>query len=155
MPSVEIGRGDSTLTVTISRPDVRNAVDAATACALADDFRSFDAEETLNVAVLTGAGGTFCAGADLKAIAAGRPNALSDGGDGPMGPTRMLLSKPVIAAIEGHAVAGGLELALWCDLRMVARDAMLGVYCRRFGMPLIDLGTIRFRALSGRATRWT
>jgi enoyl-CoA hydratase len=151
MPSVEIDRGDCILTVTINRPDVRNAVDAETAAALAEAFRSFDADETLRVAVLTGAGGTFCAGADLKAIASGRPNALSEAGDGPMGPTRMLLSKPVIAAIEGHAVAGGLELALWCDLRVVARDATLGVYCRRFGVPLIDLGTIRLPRLIGQS----
>jgi len=146
---VETARTDSILTVTINRPDMRNAVDAATAAALAESFRRFDADETLDVAVLTGAGGTFCAGADLKAVAAGRPNALSEVGDGPMGPTRMLLSKPVIAAIEGHAVAGGLELALWCDLRVVARDATLGVYCRRFGVPLIDLGTIRLARLIG------
>jgi len=151
MAPVEICRGDSILTVTINRPDVRNAVDAATAAALANAFRSFDADETLHVAVLTGAGGTFCAGADLKAIASGRPNALREAGDAPMGPTRMLLSKPVIAAIEGHAVAGGLELALWCDLRVVARDATLGVYCRRFGVPLIDLGTIRLPRLIGQS----
>jgi enoyl-CoA hydratase len=151
MPSVEIGRSDSILTVTINRPEVRNAVDAATAAALADAFRSFDADERLHVAVLTGTGGTFCAGADLKAIAAGRSNALSEVGDGPMRPTRMLLSKPAIAAIEGHAVAGGLELALWCDLRVVARDATLGVYCRRFGVPLIDLGTIRLPRLIGQS----
>jgi enoyl-CoA hydratase len=151
MPSVDISRRDSIVTVTINRPEARNAVDAATAAALADAFRTFDADETLYVAVLTGAGGTFCAGADLKAIAAGRPNALSETGDGPMGPTRMLLSKPVIAAVEGHAVAGGLELALWCDLRVVARDATLGVYCRRFGVPLIDLGTIRLPRLIGQS----
>jgi enoyl-CoA hydratase len=151
MASVEIGRGDSILTVSINRPEARNAVDAATAAELADAFRFFDADETLRVAVLTGAGGTFCAGADLKAIAAGRPNALSETGDGPMGPTRMRLSKPVIAAIEGHAVAGGLELALWCDLRVVARDAILGVYCRRFGVPLIDLGTVRLPRLIGQS----
>jgi enoyl-CoA hydratase len=151
MPSVETSRSDSILTVTINRPEVRNAVDSATAAALAEAFRSFDTDASLNVAVLTGAGGTFCAGADLKAVAAGRPNALSEVGDGPMGPTRMLLSKPVIAAIEGHAVAGGLELALWCDLRVVARDATLGVYCRRFGVPLIDLGTIRLPRLIGQS----
>ncbi|HUE21893.1 MAG TPA: crotonase/enoyl-CoA hydratase family protein [Bryobacteraceae bacterium] len=151
MPSVEIGRRDSILLVTINRPEARNAVDAATAAALVDAFRSFDADETLHVAVLTGAGGTFCAGADLKAIAAGRPNAVSEAGDAPMGPTRMLLSKPVIAAIEGHAVAGGLELALWCDLRVMARGATLGVYCRRFGVPLIDLGTIRLPRLIGQS----
>lgn len=151
MAVVETARSDSILTVTINRPDARNAVDAATAAALAEAFRWFDADETLHVAVLTGAGGTFCAGADLKAVAAGRSNTLSEVGDGPMGPTRMLLSKPVIAAIEGHAVAGGLELALWCDLRVVARDATLGVYCRRFGVPLIDLGTIRLPRLIGQS----
>ncbi len=148
---VETSRQDTVLTVMINRPEARNAVDSATAAALADAFQSFDADKTLHVAVLTGAGGTFCAGADLKAIAAGDPNALSETGDGPMGPTRMLLSKPVIAAIEGHAVAGGLELALWCDLRVVARDATLGVYCRRFGVPLIDLGTVRLPRLIGQS----
>ena len=151
MPSVEIARSGSIAVVTINRPEVRNAVDAVTAAALADAFRSFDTDATLDVAVLTGAAGTFCAGADLKAIASGQLNALSEDGDGPMGPTRMLLSKPVIAAIEGHAVAGGLELALWCDLRVVARDATLGVYCRRFGVPLIDLGTIRLPRLIGQS----
>jgi enoyl-CoA hydratase len=151
MPPVETSRDGSILTVTLNRPEARNAVDAATAAALANAFRAFDADDSLDVAVLTGTGGTFCAGADLKAIAAGRPNALSEAGDGPMGPTRMLLSKPVIAAIEGHAVAGGLELALWCDLRVVARDATLGVYCRRFGVPLIDLGTIRLPRLIGQS----
>jgi enoyl-CoA hydratase len=151
MLPVGICRSDRILIVTINRPAVRNAVDAETAAALAEAFRSFDADSTLHVAVLTGAGGTFCAGADLKAIAAGQPNALSESGDGPMGPTRMLLSKPVIAAIEGHAVAGGLELALWCDLRVVARDATLGVYCRRFGVPLIDMGTIRLPRLIGQS----
>ena len=151
MSSVEVGRRDSIFIVTICRPEVRNAVDAATAAALVDAFRSFDADASADVAVLTGAGGEFCAGADLKAVAAGRPNVLSEDGDGPMGPTRMLLSKPVIAAIEGHAVAGGLELALWCDLRVVARDATLGVYCRRFGVPLIDMGTIRLPRLIGQS----
>src|ERR1035438_2983573 len=151
MPSVETSRSDSILTVTINRPEARNAVDAATTAALADAFRSFDTDETLDVAVLTGAGGTFSAGADLKAVAAGRPNALSEVGDGPMGPTRMLLSKPVIAAIEGHAVAGGLELALWCDLRVAATDAVLGVYCRRFGVPLVDGGTVRLPRLIGQS----
>ncbi len=151
MSSVEVGRRESIFIVTICRPEVRNAVDAATAAALVDAFRSFDADASADVAVLTGAGGEFCAGADLKAVAAGRPNVLSEDGDGPMGPTRMLLSKPVIAAIEGHAVAGGLELALWCDLRVVARDATLGVYCRRFGVPLIDMGTIRLPRLIGQS----
>jgi enoyl-CoA hydratase len=135
--------------VSINRPEVRNAVDGATARALVDAFRGFDADSTLRVAVLTGAAGTFCAGADLKALAAGQGNSLSEDGDGPMGPTRMLLSKPVIAAVEGHAVAGGLELACWCDLRVAARDAVFGVYCRRFGVPLVDLGTIRLPRLIG------
>jgi enoyl-CoA hydratase len=135
--------------VTIDRPDVRNAVDGPTATALADAFRRFDADDSLAVAVLTGAGGTFCAGADLKAVAGGRGNRVAGTGDGPMGPSRMLLSKPVIAAVEGYAVAGGLELALWCDLRVAARDATFGVYCRRWGVPLIDGGTIRLPRLIG------
>lgn len=138
------------LTVTIDRPDVRNAVDRATAEALADAFRAFDADDALSVAVLTGAGGTFCAGADLKAISRGEAaNRVEPDGDGPMGPTRMRLSKPVVAAIEGHAVAGGLELALWCDLRVAAEDAVLGVFCRRWGVPLIDGGTLRLPRLIG------
>ena len=129
--------------VTINRPEVRNAVDGPTARALAEAFRSFEADEELAVAVLTGSGGTFCAGADLKGVAERRGNRVEEDGDGPMGPTRMLLSKPVIAAVEGHAVAGGLELAIWCDLRVAARDAVFGVFCRRWGVPLIDGGTIR------------
>jgi enoyl-CoA hydratase len=129
--------------VTIDRPQVRNAVDGPTAEALAAAFRRFDADESSAVAILTGAGGCFCAGADLKAVAERRGNRVSEDGDGPMGPTRMLLSKPVIAAVEGFAVAGGLELAVWCDLRVAARDAVFGVYCRRWGVPLIDGGTIR------------
>jgi enoyl-CoA hydratase len=128
---------------------VRNAVDSETAAALADAFRRFDTDESLSVAVLTGAERTFCAGFDLKALAAGEGNRISDTGEGPMGPTRMVLSKPVIAAIEGYAVAGGLELALWCDLRIVARDATLGVFNRRFGVPLIDMGTIRLPRMIG------
>jgi len=135
--------------VTLDRPDVRNAVDVPTAQALADAFRRFDQDERALVGVLTGAGGTFCAGADLKAVAAGELRDFSPDADGPMGPTRMQLEKPVIAAIEGYAVAGGLELALWCDLRVVADDAVLGVFCRRFGVPLIDLGTIRLPRLIG------
>jgi len=135
--------------VTIDRPEVRNAVDAPTARALADAFRRFDADDAALVAVLTGEGGYFCAGADLKAVAVGEERDFSPEADGPMGPTRMQLEKPVIAAIEGHAVAGGLELALWCDLRVVADDAVLGVFCRRFGVPLIDLGTIRLPRLIG------
>jgi enoyl-CoA hydratase len=137
------------LTVTIDRPDVRNAVDRDTADALADAFRAFDADDALSVAVLTGAGGTFCAGADLKAVSRGEANRVEPDGDGPMGPSRMRLSKPVVAAIEGHAVAGGLELALWCDLRVAAEDAVLGVFCRRWGVPLIDGGTLRLPRLIG------
>ena len=135
--------------VTIDRPEVRNAVDGPTAASLAAAFRRFDADDGLAVAVLTGAGDTFCAGADLKAVADGRGNRVADEGDGPMGPTRMLLSKPVLAAVEGYAVAGGLELALWCDLRIAARDAIFGVYCRRWGVPLVDGGTIRLPRLIG------
>jgi enoyl-CoA hydratase len=135
--------------VTLDRPAARNAVDGPTASALADAFRRFDADPSLHVAVLTGAHGTFCAGADLKSIGTERGNHVSLEGDGPMGPTRMLLSKPVIAAVEGHAVAGGLELALWCDLRVAARDAVFGVYCRRWGVPLIDGGTVRLSRMLG------
>jgi enoyl-CoA hydratase len=137
------------VTVTIDRPDVRNAVDADTAAELADCFRRFGADEKLASAVLTGAGGTFCAGYDLKSMASGAPDRLSEDGDGPMGPTRLVLDKPVIAAIEGFAVAGGLELALWCDLRVAGGDATLGVFNRRFGVPLIDLGTVRLPRLIG------
>ncbi|MCU1457144.1 MAG: echA20 [Actinomycetia bacterium] len=140
------------LVVTIDRPEVRNAVDGPTARALADAFRAFAADDRLSVAVLTGAGGTFCAGADLGAIARpdeGRANRLDAEGDGPMGPTRMVLDKPVIAAVEGFAVAGGLELALWCDLRVAAEDATFGVYCRRWGVPLIDGGTVRLPRMIG------
>jgi enoyl-CoA hydratase len=138
--------------VTIDRPDVANAVDRPTAEALADAFRRFDATEGASVAVLTGANGTFCAGADLKAMqepGAPRASRVEPGGDGPIGPTRMLLGKPVIAAVEGHAVAGGLELAAWCDLRVAAEDAVFGVYCRRWGIPLMDGGTIRLARLLG------
>jgi len=135
--------------VTIDRPAVRNAVDGATARALAAAFRSFDADPALAVAILTGAGGTFCAGADLKALSAGSGNPVPEKGDGPMGPTRMQLGKPVLAAVEGHAVAGGLELAIWCDLRIAARDAVFGVYCRRWGVPLVDGGTLRLPRLVG------
>ena len=137
--------------VTLDRPEVRNAVDRPTAEGLADAFRRFDADESLRVAVLTGTGGTFCAGADLKAVAGGRGNRAATDGDGPMGPTRLLLSKPVVAAVEGFAVAGGLELALWCDLRVAARDAVFGVYCRRWGVPLIDGGTVRLPRLVGQS----
>lgn len=137
-------------TITLSRPEVKNAVDGPTAAALADAFRAFDADDSALVGVLHGANGTFCAGADLKAIAdESRRNRLQSDGDGPMGPTRMLLSKPVIAAISGYAVAGGLELALWCDLRVIEEDAMLGVFCRRWGVPLIDGGTVRLPRIIG------
>jgi enoyl-CoA hydratase len=135
--------------VTIDRPEVRNAVDGPTAARLAAAFRRFEADDSLHVAILTGAGGTFCAGADLKAISSGSGNHVDEVGDGPMGPSRMLLSKPVIAAVEGHAVAGGLELAVWCDLRVAADDAVFGVYCRRWGVPLVDGGTIRLPRLIG------
>ncbi len=135
--------------VTIDRPDVRNAVDRPTAEALAEAFRRFDSDDDLSVAILTGAGGTFCAGADLKGLATDRANRLDPDGDGPMGPSRMQLSKPTIAAVEGHAVAGGLELAVWCDLRVVATDAIFGVFCRRWGVPLIDGGTVRLPRLIG------
>ena len=135
--------------VTIDRTEARNAVDRETADALARAFRRFETDEALSVAILTGAGGTFCAGADLKAVATARGNRVTPDGDGPLGCTRMLLGKPVIAAVEGHAVAGGLELALWCDLRVAARTATFGVYCRRFGVPLIDGGTVRLPRLIG------
>jgi enoyl-CoA hydratase len=137
------------VTVTIDRPEVRNAVDPDTATALREAFRRFDADGSLSVAVLTGARGTFCAGFDLKALARGESYTVGASGDGPMGPTRMLLSKPVIAAIEGYAVGGGLELALWCDLRVCARDATLGMFNRRFGVPTIDLGTVRLPRIIG------
>lgn len=149
--TVQIDRNDSVWTIIINRPEARNAVDGPTASALADAFRAFDADDDASVAVLCGAGGNFCAGADLKAVAAdpARANRLAPDGDGPMGPSRMLLSKPVIAAVEGYAVAGGLELACWCDLRVAAQDATFGVFCRRFGVPLIDGGTIRLSRLVG------
>jgi len=135
--------------ITLSRPEVRNAVDRQTARQLADAFRTFDADKNARVAVFSGDQGQFCAGADLKKIADGQPNRLEPDGDGPMGPTRMVLSKPVIAAIAGYAVAGGLELALWCDLRVMEEDAVLGVFCRRWGVPLIDGGTVRLPRLIG------
>ncbi|MCP4035472.1 MAG: crotonase/enoyl-CoA hydratase family protein [bacterium] len=135
--------------VTIQRPKVRNCVDGPTAAELADAFRRFDQDEGLRVAILTGSEGAFCAGADLKAVSDGRGNRVEEEGDGPMGPSRMLLSKPVIAAVEGHAVAGGIELAMWCDLRVAARDAVFGVFCRRWGVPLVDGGTIRLTRMLG------
>ena len=147
--SVRVNHEGPVTVVTIDRPDRRNAVDRATAEGLADAFRAFEADDNAAVAILTGAGQTFCAGADLKAIAAGAPNRVAPDGAGPMGPPRMELSKPVIAAVEGHAVAGGLELACWCDLRVVASDAVFGVFCRRWGVPLIDGGTVRLPRLVG------
>lgn len=149
--TVHVRREPPIMIVTIDRPEVRNAVDRPTAAALADAFRAFENDDELAAAVLTGAGGTFCAGADLKAVATGRGNRVTSDGDGPMGPTRLQLSKPVIAAVEGHAVAGGLELAVWCDLRVAAVDAVFGVYCRRWGVPLIDGGTVRLPRLVGQS----
>jgi len=150
MATIKVENHGRVTLVSLSRPEVRNAVDGTTAAALAQAFREFDADEQSDVAVLYGEYGTFCAGADLKAVAAEEGmNSLSIEGDGPMGPSRMVLSKPVIAAIAGHAVAGGLELALWCDLRVVEKSAVLGVYCRRWGVPLIDGGTIRLPRLIG------
>ena len=149
--SIRTDRRDRILVVTIDRPDRRNAIDGPTATALHETFEGFDADDDLDAAVLTGAGGTFCAGADLKAISEGNGNRIDEdvARPGPLGCTRMLLSKPVIAAVEGHAVAGGLELALWCDLRVAASDSTFGVYCRRWGVPLVDGGTIRLPRLIG------
>ena len=143
--SVRIEKDGPVTTVVLDRPEARNAVDRTTAQALVEAFRAFDEDADASVAVLYGAGGTFCAGADLKAM----DNRIEDDGDGPMGPTRLRLSKPVVAAIEGYAVAGGLELAAWCDLRVAADDAVLGVFCRRWGVPLIDGGTVRLPRLIG------
>jgi len=151
MPDVETATHGRVRVVTINRPQRRNAVDGPTATLLADAFRSFDHDDDADVAVLTGAGGVFCAGADLKGVAEGRGNRVDRDGDGPMGPTRLRLAKPVIAAIEGFAVAGGLELAAWCDLRVAGEHAVLGVFCRRFGVPLVDLGTIRLPRLIGQS----
>lgn len=146
---VRVERDGPVTTVLLHRPHARNAVDGATAAALAQAFRDFEADPEAAVAVLHGAGGVFCAGADLKAAGTERGNRVTADGDGPMGPTRMRLSKPVIAAIAGHAVAGGLELALWCDLRVAEESAVLGVFCRRWGVPLIDGGTVRLPRLIG------
>ncbi|MQY33743.1 putative enoyl-CoA hydratase echA6 [Streptomyces sp. RB17] len=146
---VRVERTEYVTTVVLSRPEARNAVDGPTAAELADAFREFEADDRARVAVLWGEGGTFCAGADLKAIGTERGNRVAEDGDGPMGPTRMRLSKPVIAAVAGHAVAGGLELALWCDLRVAEEDAVFGVFCRRWGVPLIDGGTVRLPRLIG------
>ena len=147
--AVRVSRAGPVTTVILDRPQSRNAVDGPTAAALADAFRAFDADPEAAVAVLYGADQTFCAGADLKAVGGPDGNRVDESGDGPMGPTRLRLSKPVIAAIAGHAVAGGLELALWCDLRVAEQDAVLGVFCRRWGVPLIDGGTVRLPRLIG------
>jgi enoyl-CoA hydratase len=147
--SVRTEKSGPVTTIVIARPERRNAVDRATADALVAAFEAFDADANAHVAVLWGEGGTFCAGADLVALSAGTPNRVEPTGAGPMGPTRMLLSKPVIAAVAGHAVAGGLELALWCDLRVAEEDAIFGVFCRRWGVPLIDGGTVRLPRLVG------
>ncbi len=150
--TVFIEKKEAVFTVVIDRPEVKNAVDGPTAAALADAFREFEKDDNAAVAVLCGTGNTFCAGADLKAVAKpneGRLHRLKPDGDGPMGPSRMVLSKPVIAAVSGYAVAGGLELALWCDMRVMEETAVLGVFCRRFGVPLIDGGTIRLPRLIG------
>ena len=147
--TVSVEKNGPVTTVIFSRPEVRNAVDRETALALADAFREFEADDSALVGVLYGDHGTFCAGADLKAIAEGRGNRIDPEGDGPMGPSRLLLSKPVIAAVSGYAVAGGLELALWCDLRVAEEDAVMGVFCRRWGVPLIDGGTVRLPRLIG------
>jgi enoyl-CoA hydratase len=147
--SVRVERDGAVTTILLSRPERRNAIDRDTAAALAEAFRAFDADPDASVAVLYGEGGTFCAGADLRSFSEGQGNVVSADGDGPLGPTRLVLSKPVIAAVAGHAVAGGLELALLCDLRVVEESAIFGVFCRRFGVPLIDGGTVRLPRLIG------
>jgi enoyl-CoA hydratase len=149
--TVRIEKQGPVTTVILHRPEARNAVDGPTGAALEEAFRSFDADDSAQVAVLYGDGGTFCAGADLKAIGTERQNRVDPTGAGPMGPSRLVLSKPVIAAVAGHAVAGGLELACWCDLRVVEEDAVFGVFCRRWGVPLIDGGTIRLPRLIGQS----
>ncbi len=149
-PAVRVEKHGPVTTVVLARPDRRNAVDGPTAALLADAFRAFDTDDSAEVAVLWGAGGTFCSGADLTTVGTPTMNRVERDGDGPMGPTRMRLGKPVIAAVEGYAVAGGLELALWCDLRVVAADATFGVFCRRWGVPLVDGGTVRLPRLVGR-----
>jgi len=148
-PTVRVERSGPVTTVLLSRPERRNAVDGETAAALADAFRAFDADPDAAVAVLHGEGGVFCAGADLKSVGTPAGNRVAVDGDGPMGPTRMRLGKPVIAAVAGYAVAGGLELALWCDLRVAEQGAVFGVFCRRWGVPLIDGGTVRLPRLIG------
>jgi enoyl-CoA hydratase len=147
--NVRVDRSGPVTTVILDRPQVRNAVDGPTAALLAEAFADFEADPDAAVAVLFGAGGTFCAGADLKAVGGPHGNRTEPDGNGPMGPTRMRLSKPVIAAVAGHAVAGGLEMALWCDLRVAEENAVFGVYCRRWGVPLIDGGTVRLPQLIG------
>ncbi|MEU5844100.1 crotonase/enoyl-CoA hydratase family protein [Rhodococcus sp. NPDC047139] len=147
--SIRVEKRNRVTTVIMARPERRNSVDGPMAAELANAFEAFDADVDADVAVLHGEGGTFCAGADLKAIGTDRQNLLSEDGHGPMGPTRLALSKPVIAAVEGYAVAGGLELAIWCDLRVVSADAVFGVFCRRWGVPLIDGGTVRLPRLIG------
>ena len=149
MSTILTDRDKDVLVVTINRPEVRNAIDIATSKVLLGAFEEYERDDRASVVVLTGAEGTFCAGADLKAIAAGQRRRLVEDGPGPLGPTRLLLSKPVLAAVEGHAVAGGFELALWCDMRVAAEDAVFGVFCRRFGVPLLDLGTVRLPRLIG------
>lgn len=149
MPLVEVEQDGEVALITINRPEVRNAVNRACAEELAHAFREFEASASAKVAVLSGKEGTFCAGADLAALARAEGNRFEPHGDGPMGPTRMTLAKPAIAAVEGYAVAGGLELALWCDLRVLADDAVLGVFCRRFGVPLVDGGTVRLPRIVG------
>ncbi|HXC52352.1 MAG TPA: crotonase/enoyl-CoA hydratase family protein [Candidatus Limnocylindrales bacterium] len=147
--SVRVDRKENVVTVILSRPERRNAVDRTTAEELAAAFRAFDADPEARVAVLFGEGGNFCAGADLRAVAENGGNVVRVGGDGPMGPSRMSLSKPVIAAVAGYAVAGGLELAVWCDLRVAEKSAVFGVFCRRWGVPLVDGGTVRLPKLVG------
>lgn len=150
--NITIEKNKAITTILINRPEVKNAVDGTTAQQLATAFREFESDEHAKVAILAGVGGTFCAGADLKALADDsnrEPNKATFDGDGPMGPSRMLLSKPIIAAISGYAVAGGLELALWCDMRVMERSAIMGVFCRRWGVPLIDGGTVRLPRLIG------
>ena len=149
MAAIRVETRDRVTTVVMNRPERRNAVDGPMAAELAEAFRRFDADPEADVAVLHGDGGHFCAGADLTAVGTERGNRIAADGDGPMGPTRLTLGKPVIAAVEGYAVAGGLELAVWCDLRVVASDAVFGVFCRRWGVPLVDGGTVRLPRLIG------
>ncbi len=149
MDNITVAKDGQVTIIQIDRPERRNAVNGPTARELVAAFTEFDSDESARVAILAGTNGTFCAGADLKGVAEGHGNRVTMEGDGPMGPSRMLLSKPVIAAVEGFAVAGGLELAMWCDLRVAAEDALFGVYCRRWGVPLIDGGTIRLSRMLG------